>query len=189
MLWKLHISPKLHWVLNVLVIYVHVLGNSFENVWCFYTWVTIPSHDSDMYTASEYHIMILKFYWLLYQSIDNTWPCLGCIFPLHCNANIWLIIHETIVFHQRICRMLQFIRCVKHTQHSIHESILYDMYMRTLVLEAGILTGMSNCTPQFSAWCYYLSVSEIPASGSKFLIHPSTHPYPLLVWFSYPWFL
>ena len=42
-------------------IYINVSDNSFENVWCLYIWVAVSSRDLDMYTASEYHIIIMDF--------------------------------------------------------------------------------------------------------------------------------
>ena len=43
------------------------------------------------------------------------------------------------------------------------------VFFRTLVLEAGIL-GISYFIPQYSVGCHYLSLSGIPASGTKVLV-------------------
>ena len=46
----------------------------------------------------------------------------------------------------------------------------YLVHMRTLVPEVGISGRISNCIPQYSVGCNYLSLPEIPASGTKVLI-------------------
>ena len=52
-----------------------------------------------------------------------------------------------------------------------------NAYKGTLAPEAGISAVKCNCIPQNTVACNYLSLSEIPASGTKFLIW-YLHNYP-----------
>ena len=52
---------------------------------------------------------------------------------------------------------------------------------QTLVPEAGISGGISNCIPQYSVRCNYLSLPEIHASGIKVLNSPDIFSFLFLL--------
>ena len=92
----------------------------------------------------------------------------------------WL--HMWIIIPHRHCSSLWFVWLLTLVIYNIS-----GISCQKQILQAGI----SNCIRQFSVGCNYLSLSEIPASGTKVLISQLT---PLILRLEYsgnivPWLL
>ena len=135
-------------------------------------------------TSSYKHIHFISFKCLQILHV-TLWSLLDLLswYPfLNCLQIVWRTISSNELqwkFENDICK----------NQPSLFRSLfvnpyhIWGLWQQKQVSQAGV----RNYIPQFTVGCNYLSLSEIPASGTKVLICPGLFQTRPVLWLLMPW--